>query len=603
MPTSEYPLEIMALMSANSCKSDADVDGWLSAIKQFTKTQLNILVNSEFAEDNVVIVCDGIWSRELAKPNEERDWEHVKAKLIQVEETAKEIDFPLLEAAAIRGRIIVTAEFEEHLGIALKLSSSALATITNDTARFLLLEITGRQFVIADQDKDGRRFLLQALECKGFKDALLRRNVLVILAGIQDETSSPVPTFYTAQALELARTGKLIPSILVGTLAEHAIAEWRIGDRSGALATLCETVDLVIKIREETTGWKALFYQVFAVLTVYSNVVHDGTPGVGFSEPQQGWFTASHENLATGFKPEQIAYICIRVAQFADGIQALQLASEWTWKALSLAEEHADGLTVVSQFVRYALPWELLEDHFEHAGRLCVFNVRVGIQELVTKHTPECETPEHRAMIASIISSTSVQAMSLARVATVIPIVLRVATLVVQGATLSELEAAISALEAETNTCNEAEGFAAALRRCFLEAADGHSLMNEMVTAHNALEYSKSYTLMVGAIVHFPVAQSLYSQVRIMEVLSRLFPVRSQLYASVIAPFFVKYWRAQAGLRSIHSVRRSHIHSASLNSRMERLPGRGSSSVPCASVWGRTCHPMRCLGLRRSTPS
>lgn len=31
-----------------------------------------------------MIVCDGIWSRELAKPSEERDWEHVKAKLKQV---------------------------------------------------------------------------------------------------------------------------------------------------------------------------------------------------------------------------------------------------------------------------------------------------------------------------------------------------------------------------------------------------------------------------------------------------------------------------------------------------------------------------------------
>lgn len=244
LPTSDYPMEVMALMSANSCKSDADVDAWLSTIKQFTKTQLNVLANSEFAEDNVVLVSDGLWSRELAKPKEDRDWMRVKAKLIQVEETAREIDFPLLEAAAIRGQIIVTAEFEEHLDGAMELSSNALKAITNDTARFLLFEITGRQLVIADKDEDGRPFLLQALECKGFKDALLRRNVLVILAGLHDQTSSPLPTFYTTQAVEMARAGKLIPSILVGTLAEHAVAQWRSGDRSGALSVAAHSAQM-----------------------------------------------------------------------------------------------------------------------------------------------------------------------------------------------------------------------------------------------------------------------------------------------------------------------------------------------------------------------
>ena len=559
LPTGDYPMEIMALMSANSCKSDADVDAWLSTIRQFTKTQLNVLANSEFAEDNVVIVCDGIWSRELTKPSENRDWEHVKAKLIEVEQTAREIDFPLLEAAAIRGRIIVTAEFEEHLDVAMELSSNALGATTNDLARFLLFEITGRQLVIADKDEDGRRCLLQALECRGFKEALLRRNVLVILADLQDQTSSPLPTFYTTQALELARTGKLIPSILVGTLAEHAIAQWRIGDRSGALATLCETVDLVINIREETTAWKALFCQVFNVLTVYSNVAHNGTAGAGFSEPQQGWFTASHEDLATRFKPEQIAYICIRVAKFADGIQALQLASEWTWKALSLAEGHADGWTVVSQFVGYALPWELLNKRFERAGKLCVSNIRLGIQELLANRKPENDTPEQQAMLANVVSSTSVAAMSLARAQTVIPIVFRVATLVVQDSTSSELETAIAALEAETNACSEAEGFAVSMRQCFLEETDGQTLMNEAVVAHNAFEYVKSYTLMVGAIVRSPATQSLYSQVRLMETLSRLFSGRSQLYSSVIAPFFVEYWRAQAG-RVLHPFRTAQSH-------------------------------------------
>jgi hypothetical protein len=271
------------------------------------------------------------------------------------------------------------------------------------------------------------------------------------------------------------------------------------------------------------------------------------------------WFTASHEDLATGFKPEQIAYICIRVAKFADGIQSLQVASEWTWKALSLVEGHAEGWNVVSQFVRYGLPWELLQNRFERAGKLCVFNIRLGIQEILANRKPESDTPEQQAMLANVVSSASVPGMSLARVTTVIPIVFRVATLVVQGSTSNELEAAIAAVEAETNTCNEAEGFALSLRQCFLENADGQTLMNEAAVAHNAFQYVKSHTLRVGAIVQSSATQSLYLQVRLMEFLSRIFPERSQLYGAVIAPFFVEYWRAQAGL-VLHPFRTAQSH-------------------------------------------
>ena len=561
LPTKNYPMEIMALMSAHTCKSDADVDAWLSTLRQFSNAQLNVLANSELAEDNVVIVCDGIWSRELVKPVADRDWEHVKAKLIQIEEAAREIDFPLLEAAAIRGRIIVISEFEEHLDTALELSASALQRVSEDRARFLLFEITGKQLVMADRDDEGRTFLLRALDCGGFKDALLRRNVLVTLADIQDRTSSPLPTFYTARAVELTKSGKLIPSIVVGTLAEHAVTQWRIGERKEALATLCEAVDLLIDIREETTAWKALFYQVFSVLTVYSDVVHNGTPGTGSVEPQQGWFCASHENLATGFRPEQVAYICIRVAKFADGIGELKLANQWTWKALSRAEGHAEGWRVVCYFVEYGLTWELLENHFERAGKLCVLQISPGIEEILAKPKPTkaIDAPEDQTIVAEIVASASVPAMSLARLKTVMPIVFRVATLVVQGSPSSDVEAAIAALERETGTASESEGFAECLRRSFLEPSDGQSLSDEAAATHRAFQYLKSYTLMLGAVLRSPAKQSLYLQVKIMETLSRVFSERSQLHARVIAPFFVEYWNKQAA-QVLHPFRTAQSH-------------------------------------------
>jgi hypothetical protein len=54
-------------------------------------------------------------------------------------------------------------------------------------------------------------------------------------------------------------------------------------------------------------------------------------------------------------------------------------------------------------------------------------------------------------MIANVVSSGSVPALSFARVTTVTLIVFHVATLVVQGSTSSELGMADAALEAETD--------------------------------------------------------------------------------------------------------------------------------------------------------
>ena len=173
-------------------------------LKQFSKTQLQVLAISELAEDNVVIVCDGVWSRELRKPQEHRDWAHVKAKLEQMGEVGRLIGFSLLEAAAIRARITVLAEFERHIDDAMQVSDHALRSTVDDTGRFLLLEVTGRQLVIADRDEEGRQFLIRALSCDAYRDALLRRNVLVILASLQDATSDPTPTQYTEQALRVA---------------------------------------------------------------------------------------------------------------------------------------------------------------------------------------------------------------------------------------------------------------------------------------------------------------------------------------------------------------------------------------------------------------
>jgi len=561
LPIGNYPLEIMALMSAHTCKSDVDVDAWLATLRQFSKAQLQVLAASELAEDNVVIVCDGVWSRELQKPEQERNWTPVKAKLEDLEEAGKALDFPLLEAAAIRSRITVLAEFEGRIDDAMQVSEQALRVSVDGTARFLLLEVTGRQLVIADRKEEGRGFLTQALSCDGFREALLRRNVLVILAGMQDGNSTPSAVQYTEQAIKLARGGTLIDSIVVGTLAEHGIAQWRIGDRSGSLTTLSEAVDLLLKIQQETDSWKALFYQVFGVLSYYSDVAHNGTPRGGYVVPEQGWFLSSREDLAKAFRPEQTSYICIRVAMFADGLRDFEKAENWTLRAISLAEKHEEARDVVATQAKYALPSLLLKDDFARAGKLFSLFAK-STQSSITQRlnsTAGRRTPEQEELVRAALSNSPAPAISLSKSSSAIPITLRLATRLLQGASVEEVAAAIAAVQLETEAVSESEDLAAALRRSFIEQAAWKALMDEAGDAHRDFKYVKAQTLMVGAILKSPTDQSLYLQVRLMETLGQLFSGDSSLYRAIVAPFFVEYWKAQAA-GAVHPFRTAQAY-------------------------------------------
>ena len=105
---------------------------------RFTLDQLETLKRSEFKEDNVTILCDGVWLRVYQEPEAERNWEPVKTKLEEIEATARAIDFPLLEAAALRTRIMVVAEWEKDLNAAIALTESSLERLLLPTAAFSL---------------------------------------------------------------------------------------------------------------------------------------------------------------------------------------------------------------------------------------------------------------------------------------------------------------------------------------------------------------------------------------------------------------------------------------------------------------------------------
>jgi tetratricopeptide (TPR) repeat protein len=235
------------------------VDSWLATISRYTPAQIDTLKRSDLMDDNVTILCDGIWMRVYRKPEAERAWEPVKKKLARVAATARAIGFPLLEAAAVRTLIMVLAEWEDHLDDALALSESSLNRFDADDCRFLIMEVTGRQLSYAGKTREAIEWLERALNCDAYRHSLWRRNVLITLAELHGPNDPGKAAEYTAEAVRISRTGTLGDTPYVETLAEHGMALWRAGEGRQSFEMFEEAANRLFAIQTDTNSWKGLF--------------------------------------------------------------------------------------------------------------------------------------------------------------------------------------------------------------------------------------------------------------------------------------------------------------------------------------------------------
>jgi hypothetical protein len=93
----------------------------------------------------------------------------------------------------------------------------------------------------------------------------------------------------------------------------------------------------------------------------------------------------------------------------------------------------------------------------------------------------------------------------------------------------------------------------------YLELECGEALRTECVAAHGKSQYLTSYMLMLGELIRSSAHQSLYLQVKMMETLGRVFSGEMPIYKNMVAPFFVKFWKAQAE-KSLHPFRTAHSY-------------------------------------------
>src|SRR5215469_6124859 len=126
LPPVAPPLEGLFWATAHSASSDSDVQSWIDAVRQLTDEQTKNLAATELAQDNSTILTDGIWLREYRKEESKRNWDRVEQLVQKVEQLAKGKNLKVLEAAAVRTRIMMIAEWRHDMNRAVKLAESSL---------------------------------------------------------------------------------------------------------------------------------------------------------------------------------------------------------------------------------------------------------------------------------------------------------------------------------------------------------------------------------------------------------------------------------------------------------------------------------------------
>lgn len=539
LPHTLYPLEHILWVSANNCKSDADVDSWLATISQYTPAQIEALKRSDLMEDNITILCDGIWMRVYQKPEAERDWGPVKKKLEDVEATARAIGFRLLEAAAVRTRVMITAEWDKQLDAALALSESSLEHFDADDCRFLVMEVTGRQLFYAGKPREAMEWLEHALDCDAFRHSLWRRNVLITMAELHGADNARKAAEFTAEAVRISKDGKLVESLYIETLAEHGMALWKAGEGRRSFDTFEDATNRLFVIQTEANSWKGLFARVFAAIAYFSSLAFYGKPQEGQVAIEQGVFLATNEQAHTSYRTEQVAYICIRLTMFADGIGDLSKAAAWTWRAIEFAQHIPAAQEAIRSQSWHAMPAALLSDDFFRAAVLVSVMTSTDVNSIVAKAKASAPVTSG---VESLATSAPSAPRSLLSVTPIVPIAIRLAFLQFRGATTASTSESLRVIESVIPSKSQPEGFVAEIARALVDDADWEVLWKDACRAFEAHEYIRGCALSIGAMSKAPTPQSLHLQVSLARNLKGFFKFARSLYREIVAPFFVAYW-------------------------------------------------------------
>lgn len=370
-------LESLLWMTASSARTSDDLRSWLSVLEGLNSDQLRAVFDSEFAEDGCVTLCDGIWVREAAKPQDEQDYTAVLGQLTKVQQSSERLGIIALRVCAVRAKVGVLAECMKDLNGALRLATQGLESLSHDPIGcFLLMEVAGRECVYAERWGDAAKYLTEAVGLGQESYPILRVNALIALSEALSHTvgsAAAVPP--CERAVQLARSTQQVPEIsLIQALGENAIACWYAGDREAAYRLLEEGVQRLLVSKSDNPTWKKTFVIAGHTCGYFGLIASDGKLPGGITDylpPKRGTFNSSNPEVAALYDPNREWVLAGQLALFAAALDNDDGAAAWALRAVDVGRITQGG-EISGALKPFAITQAILDQRYLDALELAV---------------------------------------------------------------------------------------------------------------------------------------------------------------------------------------------------------------------------------------
>ena len=315
------------------------------------------------------------------------------------------------------------------------------------------------------------------------------------------------------------------------------------GRRSSVIVDVFEdATHRVFALRTNANNWKGTFGRFWRWPTSALSLLTENR-NRGQVEPPQGFSLVINEDAHANYRPEQLAYISVRLAMFADAVNDILKAAVWTWRAMESAKEVPTVWDTVRLMAWRALPASLLANDFARVAQLVAAMTALDVNHVVAtaQVLHRAKGAEETSKIRDLAASPPVGATSGLRVIPIVPIAARLAFLRFRGATNSDILTFLAVIDTVIPP-NFRPKVSLGIEHHYVEEGDWEPLRDAGYRAVAAHEYVRGLILCIGAMDKAPLSQSLYLQTYIAENLEGFFKTCPSVYREILAPFFVAYW-------------------------------------------------------------
>lgn len=358
-------------------RSKVQVLRWLDMLGQAsTEVRDQVLTDPNFADQGLFLLMDRFWLNEARKPVPEQDWERVLADMDEIENAAALTGAEFLQATAIRAKILILCEHIKSIDQALAVAREGLARLSDDPrVVFTVCDALGRKLTyVPEREGEAEVWLRQAEEACNQLPHRLRweqSQTLLALARLADNRgAADEAVSLLSHAAVLVRSAEFCPEIeLVKLEGDLAIGRWKQGDEKGAFQELDDAAQRLVKLKENTENWKALFSvlgHTVGYMAAHARrmplVIESGEPYV---LPPVGNFNDPKESeLAAMYQPERDLILPSLLARFALAVGQDERASYWVNQTLEMGKETPAAALVLATTIIEIGPYLVHNERF-----------------------------------------------------------------------------------------------------------------------------------------------------------------------------------------------------------------------------------------------